>query len=83
MTGHDNHILHELAPQISKWPGGHNIIRSGEGDTKDDKQNIGDGEVDDEKIGRGAHLLISNDNYSKEIKEKYIIDIFRSTNCSK
>lgn len=70
-SGDDDHVLNYFAPNVPERPKRENVIRGGEWYAENDKQQVGDSKVNDKKIGRGSHLLISgHDDHDKEIADE-------------
>lgn len=53
---------YHFTPDISKWPGGPDIIGSSKWHAKYHKQNVGRSQVDDKQVCCGTHLFVGRDD---------------------
>lgn len=65
-SGHDDQILHHLAPGVPERPERQDVVRGRERDAEHDEAEVGDGEVDDQQVCRGPHLLVGGDDYDHQ-----------------
>ncbi len=70
---HNDEILDHLAPGHAEGPVGEDVVGGREWDAEDDEEEVGNGEVDDEKIGCIPHLLVRghHDHHQRIPKEAH------------
>ena len=60
------------------------VVSSGEGDAEDDKEDVSDGKVQDQKVGCGLHCLVeANDRDNKNVTNKSNQNYNREQNGNK
>lgn len=63
----DDEVLHNLAPDFSKWPEGQHIVRGSKWHAEHYKEQVRDGQVDDKQVCSAAHLLVGG-HYQHHLK---------------
>lgn len=68
---HHDQVLNDLAPDVAERPVRKSVIQCRERHTKGDEKKIGDSQVDNEQISRGAHLRVEkNDDDDQSIADE-------------
>lgn len=62
MARNHNHVLNELAPNIAKRPFRQYVIGGCEWNAEDYEQDVRYGQIDNQQVGGGAHLLVGHNH---------------------